>query len=181
MKINSLLWIAVSFALSFFCLDANAGQSVPIYVGYSPHPASIPSLSSPSLIALVFLVAVLMHRTMREWGHSKLFSAVTLGATFLLGVASLKGLNLIRSADAVDSLCPISLTLAGGGTGQGTINSNYPASCTVTNNSGVSQDINSITPPSGTFEIPSTTNPRCVPGSTTLTAGGVCYIRINTG
>lgn len=175
---KTCLGLAALLLLSAF--DACAGFSVPITVGYSPHPSPVPFLSPQALIALLVLTSVILHRAMRDRGCGKFFSAFFITGALTVGTASMKQFGFIRSADAVDQLCPVNLTQASGGTGTGTIHA-YPSTCTVTNSSGVSQDVNSITPPTGTFEIAPTLSPRCVSGSTTLNAGGVCYIRINTG
>jgi len=167
-----------SLLISLVSFDALAGFSGLASISYSP-VASIPSLSPAITMALAFLVAAVIFRTMQSRGHGTLLSALA-GLALLSGVAWKTNVKFI--ADAFAPPVGFLLTNPQGGTATDFVNvpSQGPLNGTtvpVTNQTSTPQTINTISQPNGwSVADPSPSSPQCTVGYT-LSASAICYVR----
>lgn len=134
MKFLQKLAIPLSgLALLGFQTAAHAGMGS-FTIVYAPIPASVPTLSEWGMVALIFLMAVISYRSLREKMGGKSLASIFLTGMLLLGAVS--GDKLITQAYAA----------LGFSNPQGGTLSNISSPSTITNITTVPLKLISVTP-----------------------------------
>ena len=163
---RKLIRIVPTLALMLSGADAIAGAVGTIT--YGPIPQSIPALSGSMLMVLGLLFAVLAFRALRAHSASKPLASIVAVGVLILGAAS--GNQLIHTAQAVPA-CPSNTFCNPSG---GVLNITSTEEQQVSNTSGQTQRVISVTPASG-VGITNATPPQCIAGLAVQNSSH-CYI-----
>jgi hypothetical protein len=145
--------------------DAIAGKDVGT-ITYGPVPQSIPALSGSMLVVLGFLFAVLAFRVLRAHSVSKPLASIVAVGVLILGAAS--GNQLMQNAQATPPSLFFSIPSGG------IVNVTSIGDQQVSNTSGQTQRVISVTPASG-VGITNATPPQCIAGLAVQNSSH-CYI-----
>jgi hypothetical protein len=166
MNTKKLIHIAPALAFMLSGADAIAGMGAGTIV-YGPLPQPIPALAGSMLVVLGLLFAVLAFRALRAHSASKPLASIVAVGILVLGAAS--GNQLIQNAQAIIGF---SFSNPSGGALHIDQTGEFP----VSNTSGQTQRIISVTADSGfTIVTPTTGQPQCTAGLTVQNSS-LCYI-----
>ena len=161
---RKLIHIAPTLAFMLSGADAIAAMSAGT-IAYGPVPQSIPALSGSMLVVLGLLFAVLAFRVLRAHSASKPLASIVAVGVLILGAAS--GNQLIQNAWAA---LP-EFTIPSGGV----LTIYNTGEYMVSNTSGQTQRIISVTATSPAVDSPTSQQPRCTVGLTVQNSSP-CYI-----
>ncbi len=169
MNTKKLIHIAPTLAFMLSGVDAIAGTGAGGTIVYSPLPQPIPALAGSMLVVLGLLFAVLAFRALRAHSASKPLASIVAVGILVLGAAS--GNQLIQNAQAIP---PSSFLFSNPSGGQ--IHVTVPGEQPISNTSGQTQRIISVTEDSGfTIVTPTNGQPQCTAGLTVQNSS-LCYI-----